>query len=523
MVTKSPCETCGSKDNLTYFENGSIWCYTPDCASNKQRLKRPVEEEYTGSGVAGECQSLQTERRISKKTCEFFNYQVGVHNGQSVHIANYQGGAQKVRTPDKKFFWLGSKDKVTLFGKEKWNGGNSIIITEGELDAMSIAEATDCKWPVVSLQNGAQSARKSLQAELDWLLGFKSIIIAFDNDEAGKAAVESVTDLFPSGRLKIASLSEKDANACLMKGKHEELAKIHFNAQEYRPDGIVWGNELNYEKLFEKQPRGLSLPYPILDDMIRGGKPGRIYTVYAGTGCGKSTAMREIGLHLTEVHGSKVANIFLEESMEFTALSYVAMKNNIPAFKVEENPQLLNQSQKDSGKSIIETMAFYRHFGSLDSKRLFNLLDYLVVGRGIEVILLDHISILVSGMKSESGDGERKDIDILVTNLRSFAERTKATIFMATQLKRKKDSYSEGADITEADSRGSGAIEHISDVIFSLNVNRSDNEDANDCQIKIIKNRVTGLLGDADLITYDNKTGRYLPKKTALTDNDKPY
>lgn len=508
---KEPCEKCGSKNNLATFENGSQWCFTPDCEFNKNRTK-PVQSNEIIGGSFG----ALPNRRISQKTCEFFNYQVGLDGTTPVQIANYQS-AQKFRTENKSFYWKGDRSKVTLYGKQKWNTGNSIIITEGEIDALSIAEATDCKWPVVSLPDGAQSARKSLKAELDWLLGFKSIILCFDNDEAGKSAIESVTDLFPAGRLKIASLSEKDANECLKKGKHDELAKIHFNASEYRPDGIVWGSELNYEKLFEKQPRGLSLPYPILDDKIRGLKKGRIYTIYAGTGCGKSTAMREIGLHLAKKHQSKIANIFLEESMEFTALSYVAMMNNIPAFKVEENPMLLNSDQKQKGKDLINDMGFYRHFGSLDSKRLFNLLDYLVVGKGIDTILLDHISILVSGMKSETGEGERRDIDILVTNLRSFAERTQATILMATQLKRKKDSYSDGADISESDSRGSGAIEHISDVIFSLNVNRNGDGDPNEAQIKIIKNRVTGLLGDADLIRYDNETGRYLPKTTGLT------
>lgn len=514
---KGPCDTCGSKDNLATFPDGGQWCFTPDCEFNNNRKKPEMSSELLGGSF-----SPLIERRISQRTCEFFNYQVGVDNGQPVHIANYQG-SQKFRTKDKNFYWKGDTSKATLFGKQKWNSGNSIIITEGEIDALSIAEATDCKWPVVSLPNGAQSARKSLKTELDWLLGFKSIILCFDNDEAGKSAIESVTDLFPPGRLKIASLSEKDANDCLKKGKHEELAKLHFNAQEYRPDGIVWGSELNYERLFEKQPRGLSLPYPMLDEKIRGLKQGRIYTIYAGTGCGKSTAMREIGLHLVNNHDSKVANIFLEESMEFTALSYVAMSNNVPAFKVEENPNLLNTTQKESGKELIKNMGFYRHFGSLDSKRLFNLLDYLVVGKGIEIILLDHISILVSGMKSETGEGERRDIDILVTNLRSFAERTQATILMATQLKRKKDSYSEGADISESDSRGSGAIEHISDVIFSLNVNRTDGGDPNEAQIKIIKNRVTGLLGEADLIRYSNDTGRYLPKRNELINGENLY
>jgi twinkle protein len=518
-VTKGPCDICGSSDNLATYDNGSIWCFTPDCKSNKERSggflhKDPGVHDYpiTNSDLLVGQHSAIPVRRLSQRTCEFFNYMVGVDNGESVQIANYDGG-QKIRTKDKKFYWKGSTAKVTLFGKHKWSGhGNSIIITEGEIDALSIAEAQDCKWPVVSLPNGAASARKTLQAELDWLLGYKSIIICFDSDDAGKSAVESVVDLFPAGRLKIASLSEKDANDCLAKGKFEELAKLVFNAAEYRPDGIIWGDEIDVDELFRKQPRGLSLPYPALDDSIRGLKDGRIYTIYAGTGNGKSTSMREIALHVRKEHPEiKIANIFLEESLGFTALSYMAMEHNIPAYKIEENPNLLTKEQKESGKKVISDMGFYKHFGSLDSKHLFNLLDYVVIGKGVKLIMLDHISLLVSGMRSESGEGERRDIDMLVTNLRSFCERTKAIIVCATQLKRKEKSYSKGGEITEADARGSGAIEHISDVVFSLNVNNE--ESPFDAQIKIIKNRITGWKGNADLIAYNPETGRYLPKK----------
>lgn len=816
---REPCESCGSKDNLTTHANGSVWCYTPNCKSNTER-KRPVEE-INPALLLGSFAPLNA-RRISQRTCEFFNYQVGVDNGQPVHIANYEN-CQQIRTKDKKFYFKGNTAGITLWGKQKWSGkGKSIVITEGQIDAMSIAEAQDCKWPVVSLPNGAQSARKALQAELDWLLGYESIILCFDSDDAGKSAVESCVDLFPPGRVKIASLSEKDANDCLTKGKYDELTRITFTAQEYRPDGIVWGDEIDVEELFKKQPRGLSLPYPILDEQIRGLKSGRIYTIYAGcvdkdtefltpngwkkineykegelvggyvngeliyqkpekywelpatkfyhlktdrgvdmmlspehkvfykysgncktqiiemeslfikhrnskngfqgkffttftfsgegidfnegelrlqvavnadgrivkdgkdnytqmrftkkrkyyrllsllrkfdlkyddrginnqgqyevivwpksnlkrfdskfynctkeqfkiifdemrywdgstnfglkyfsafkedadfiqfvgavcgkrgsiyqdvkgyyevtfssntmvgigsggsgvcqkniqevypvnenkfcftmpnktwiarrngkifvthnTGNGKSTSMREIALHVSKHHNEiKIANIFLEESLGFTALSYMGMNCNIPAYRIEENPNLLTSEQKEEGRKLISNMGFYRHFGSLDSKHLFNLLDYLVMGKGVKLIMLDHISLLVSGMRSESGEGERRDLDLLVTNLRSFCERTKATVVCATQLKRKEKSYSQGAEITESDARGSGAIEHISDVVFSLNV--GNEEDPYSAQIKIIKNRITGFKGNADLISYNPETGRYLPKK----------
>lgn len=511
MIESKACEVCGSSDNVKIFDNGSEHCFTPGCTYHKGiggADETNIPKELV-SGVFGPLPN----RRISQRTCEVFNYMQGTYNGKPCHIAcifddSRKMVAQQLRLPDKQFLMLGNTTNVGLVGLHLWGRtGRSIVITEGYIDMLSIAESQDCKWPVVTVPNGAQSAVKAIKKDLDKLLGYDSIVLCFDNDEAGQKAIEDCVGLFPPGKVKIAKLSEKDANDCLVKGKTKELTNIVFTASEYRPDGIIWGDEIEYEKLFEQQPRGLRLPYPILDERIRGLKKGRIYTIYAGTGCGKSTAMREIALNLQGQ--CRVANIFLEEGLGFTALSYIAMSNNIPPYKIEENPKLLTEKQKEDGKQLIKNMAFYRHFGSIDSSRLFNLLEYLVIGKGVEVIFLDHISLLISGMRSQ--DGDRKDLDILMTNLRSFTERTQAIVICATQLKRKQKSYNEGEDITEADSRGSGAIEHISDVIFSLNCNRND-DSPNDAQIKILKNRITGQLGDADLITYNEKTGRYLPK-----------
>ncbi len=536
VIKKEPCDHCGSQDNLVTHDNGTVYCYTPSCQSNTERQKEfkgvSIEsiledisemdrkkslDKFKNKDLIEGTFSAIPVRRISQRTCEFFNYQVGQHKGQAVQIANYKN-CQQVRTKDKDFYFIGDTKNIELWGQHKWNPNpnRDIIITEGQIDCMSFGEAQDCKWPVVSLPNGAGSARKSLQANLDWLLGFKSVILCFDNDDAGKKALDSCVDLFPPGKLKIASLSEKDANECLQKGKFDELNKVVWNAAEYRPDGIIKGSEIDIKELFTQEPKGLSLPYPILDEMIRGYKSHRIYTVMAGTGSGKSTFMKEIVYHIRKNHPETiVANIFLEESQKFTALSYIAMDNNLPPYKLLENINLINESQKEKSLKLLSDMYFYRHFGSLEGGRLFNLLEYLVTGKGVNFIILDHVSILISGLDSD-WEGERRAIDKIMTALRSFSERTGATILLATQLKRKKGSYSEGETISESDGRGSGSLEHLSDIMISINRDiTSDNP--LDAQIKVIKNRLTGMVGDADLLYYDTKTGRLLPKKSGIS------
>ena len=81
---------------------------------------------------------------------------------------------------DKRFIWLGDTDKITLFGQNLWrDGGKMVIVTEGEIDALSVSAVQQNKWPVVSVPSGATSAKKFIKKELQYLSKFSSIILMF--------------------------------------------------------------------------------------------------------------------------------------------------------------------------------------------------------------------------------------------------------------------------------------------------------------------------------------------------------
>src|SRR5260221_7421371 len=101
ILKRESCNICGSQDNLVTHENGSIWCYTPGCEGNK-KIKNVFEDNsILDSNLLQGSFSALPLRRISQRTCEFFNYQVGTDKqGRGVQIANYEK-SQKVRTKDK--------------------------------------------------------------------------------------------------------------------------------------------------------------------------------------------------------------------------------------------------------------------------------------------------------------------------------------------------------------------------------------------------------------------------------------
>ena len=74
-------------------------------------------------------------------------------------------------------------------------GGLKLIITEGELDALSVSQAQGNKYPVISLPNGSSNL-KPVTASYDYINSFDEIVIMFDMDAPGKEAAIKVASMF---------------------------------------------------------------------------------------------------------------------------------------------------------------------------------------------------------------------------------------------------------------------------------------------------------------------------------------
>ena len=299
IETHIPCPSCGSSDAASINSKGFLHCFS--CGANikvdegDEEPLKPRVHKKTPKGLAptGEFRAL-TKRMLSEETCRKFQYSVGRVKGKMAQIAPYRkakGGdicAQKIRFANKEFITTGSFDKVGLFGKHLWGeGGKRVVITEGEIDCMTVSQLQGNKWPVVSLPCGAQAAPKAIKDNLEWLLTFEEIVILFDMDEVGRKASVEAAELLPLGLAKIAELPLKDPNEMLLAGKGQEVINAIWNAKEYRPDGIVDIDEL-IEEIEKPVEWGLPWFLPTLTNYTYGRQYGAIYGFGAGTGVGKT-------------------------------------------------------------------------------------------------------------------------------------------------------------------------------------------------------------------------------------------
>ena len=250
FIRHAPCPDCGSRDNLAVYTNHTycFGCHQHKFTDEQAAPAATIKVKEKTNMIEGITEALAT-RKIDSNTCRIFNYETGSYNGKPCHIANYfnknyEKVAQHLRFPDKSFIWLGESQNVSLFGQQNWrDGGRTVIITEGELDAMSVSKVQDNKYPTVSVPSGAGSAKKYIKRELEWLSKFENIILMFDNDEAGLRASVECANLLPVRKVKIAKLQGKDPSDLLTSGRGDKIISAIFEAKTYTPLGIIKGSD----------------------------------------------------------------------------------------------------------------------------------------------------------------------------------------------------------------------------------------------------------------------------------------
>jgi twinkle protein len=512
FVAHEPCPECGSDDNLARYSDGHAFCFGCNYYAHADGEKASSEErpKINPELIHGQYSELK-KRGINEKTCRKFGYMVGSYNGAPVHIAPFHDSkgvicAQHVRFTNKDFLWLGEPKSAGLWGQQLWrDSGKMVVVTEGEIDAMSISQLQDNRWPVVSIRSGAAGAKKDIAKAIDWLEGFESVIFAFDMDEVGRKGAADCALLLSPGKSKIWNLPLKDANEMLVAGRTKELMDAIWGAKVYRPDGIVSAED-TWDLLMSEDPKG-GVPYPWTDLQAKttGLRIGEIVTICAGSGVGKSQVCRELAAHLVQ-SGEKVGYIALEESVKRSIRGLVSILVNAPLHLPDVRKSVAVDELKKAWDVLASKVYFYDHWGSLDSDNLFNRIRYLAVACGCRWIVLDHISIVVSGDKE--GD-ERRNIDNLMTQLRSMVEELEIGMLLVSHLKRPDGKpLEEGGRTTLALLRGSGSIGQLSDVVIGQERDQQDEERGHITTLRILKDRFAGSTGLAGELHYSRVTGR---------------
>jgi twinkle protein len=362
---------------------------------------------------------------------------------------------------------------------------------------------------VVSLPNGANL--KAFNDNQDFLDKFGEIILCPDNDEAGEKLVQEVTKLYPD--IKIMTISEKDPNDMLLGGKQAEFINSFFQAKPHSPIEVVEGG-VGLDRLKKPLEEGIHISsMPKLMKRLHGFREGEMTVILAPPGVGKTTICRDIGYYLN-IAGEKIVNIYLEEDIEKSQQSYIALDNGVLLPKLRANPNVLTDAQwEDSYQKLIDNdrTMWVDHFGSINPDKLMQIVRY-ADNRGYKFVILDHISMVFSGMQTAN---ERKEIDLLLTELASFTKGAHIHPIVVSHVRRTnkplpKDGrgnieYPYWDTVASDAARGSGAFEQLAWNIIAIEPEILESGERGRVRLKVSKNREWGDLGVCDIVKMDER------------------
>jgi twinkle protein len=515
FVAHEPCPACGSSDALARYSDGHGFCFSCEkYFPGEGELEVPEEPQVPEGFIQHRPADLKS-RGIRSGTCRMAGYGVATVNGETVQVADYrdaQGAlvAQKVKAPGKRFSVVGQGSKLSCWQLHRFKpGGRRISIFEGETDCLKWLDMFP-KYPAVALPSGAAGGAKAVARDIDFFESFEEVRICMDRDEAGAKAAEEIAQLFAPGKCRIVMVPEGSNDVCdaCSQGLQEELVQAWWEAKPYRPDGIVTGDELLTAILEDKGAESLAqYPWEGLNEKLHGIRAGELVTVCAGTGVGKSQFCRSLAVHLLQ-QGLRVGYIALEEGLARTGLSLLGLLMGKPLHLDRSNVSD-EEIREVFERELKDRLFVYNHFGSMSSENLLARCRYLRVAEKVDVLFVDHLSILVSGWGQGEGD-ERRLIDNVMTALRSqVCEATGVGMVLVSHLRRVDGRAAErGGEIELSHLRGSQAISQLSDACLALSRDTLG-EDNNLTQVTVLKNRFSGELGSATHLRWDPETGRH--------------
>lgn len=504
------------------------------------------------------------DRNITKKTCERFGVRAGLSeaDGETVEAYYFPSYNQKgkivgfskqdiTKSKEERGHWtaigtvaIGNK----LFGQDVAESvqrkRSNVVITEGQLDAMSVYQALvenvqGTKYEgmepfVVSIPLGTANAVESVLHNEKFCTSFTELTIFMDDDYCtpaetrkgimkGHEAREAIASALVGSGLSLMTVSPsegfKDASDYLQADKSTELAKlVQFGKRVYSAEKITRASDVSLEELLTPRPEGCYVDvFPKLMDKIHGFRTRELTVLTSPSNTGKSTICA-LFASAFEQQGHRVGLMFLEETNKETLQRMVASKLKVSYLRFKDKP--LECASKEviekAYNEIVEanSVVMLDHFGSLPVEDLMNKIKHMHLVEGCKYIILDHLSLCISGLET---DNERKALDLIMTRLAAFCAANEVCVIAvshinragtADQLKAQKGHENEPywIRVSKESMRSSASLEQLAFIVLGIEPEILPDRSRGRIRLTVLKNRPWGYLGIADTFKIDEDT-----------------
>ena len=552
---KSQCPKCvekggdKSRDNLANYSDGGKHCFSCGYHVHGDENYVPNEEEEEMLDDIKEM-SEDSKKRIKEGTTHKLTWR-GIRPETNKFFGVVYECSQETGLPIKQFVpttidnaHVGYKTRVfpkdfshpvgevgqkcDLIGSFRFvNGGKYVVICGGEVDFLSAFQmlrdyqvskgngekydSVACVTPTV----GESGCGKQIQGNYKFLDSFERIVICFDSDAAGKAAVEKITPLLPRGKVYIMTPRYKDANEYLTKGKEREFVTDFYNAKKHTPAGIVASTEI-YKEVVQRSLLE-RLPFPPflekLNKMLSGGITyGFIVNILAGSGSGKSCLINQCVTFWAKDCNILTGVVSLEADSaaygENLLSQYAGNKLALISDKNEKHSVVTSEYMETKARELFSYEDGSPRMYILDDRGdytdLQSKVEELITSFGVKVIVFDVISDVFAGLSIEEVDKQMKWQKNIVKQYNCILINISHTRKSGGGQK----AASQGAFLTEEATIGSGTQYRSAGINISLQRDKTAEDDIerNTTQVYLLKSRDTGVTGLACEIFYENET-----------------
>lgn len=279
----------------------------------------------------------------------------------------------------------------------------TIVITEGEIDALSLAAYG---YPAVSVPFGGGSGGKHnwIENEFDHLEPFETIFLATDMDKPGEEAAREIASRLGRHRCYRVRLPRKDANDCLTAGIDAATIKAAFSsAKSFAPEGLRRASDYKDQVIglfwpTPEQHQGYTVPYPKLNGKLTF-RPAELTLWSGASGAGKSQLLSDCIPHWIS-QKSRLCLASLEMKGEQSLRRLSKQTGGVEQPTTEMIERILH--------FLDEGLILYEHVGKSSVDTLLDVFDYCRARYGCDQFIID--SLMRLGIASDDYAGQEQAV-----------------------------------------------------------------------------------------------------------------